>query len=640
MNSNQGFGRRESSRQRYAHYQAERRQNSSYAITRSIDGGQRPPLRRERSFVSLLREFFRLLGPYRQTVIFALATLTVATILKLIPPAATKIVIDYVLGDKALPASVTDRWPITENRQTLLVVVGITVILVSLLATVIHLWGRWNATKAVNKLQVHVRRRVFEHIVRLPLHQVYRLKSGGTASLLRDDAGGVGDLIFSMLYNPWQAIIQLVGSLLVLTLVDWRLMLGGLLMLPVVYVTHRTWVKRIRPVFRDVRAVRQEVDSHATEAFGGMRVVRTFHRERSEAGRFVRGNDLMIRKQLFVWWWSRLIDVIWATLIPIASTTLLLYGGYCVLEGQLTLGDLTMFLVYLAMLLAPIATLATSATVFQNNLAGMERVLDLLNQPREPGSGAAGRPVTRLSTEGRITFRGVSFRYPDSDPWVLRNINLDVQPGETIALVGRSGAGKTTLCNLIARFYNPQEGRMELDGVDVRDLDLSGYRQLLGIVEQDVFLFDGSIAENIGYARSDATFADVRRASQIANAEEFIDRLPDGYRTIIGERGVRLSGGQRQRLAIARAVLAEPKILILDEATSNLDSESEGLIQSSLSELMKDRTSFVIAHRLSTIVNVDRIVVLQEGEIVELGTHSDLLDRSGVYRQMVELQTS
>jgi ATP-binding cassette subfamily B protein/subfamily B ATP-binding cassette protein MsbA len=570
----------------------------------------------------------------------ALATLTVSTSLKLLPPAATKIVIDYVLGDKAIPSSVQQQLPFVQNRVTLLMALGAAVIVVSLLGTAVHLWGRWHATKAVNKLQVHIRRRVFEHIVRLPLHRVYQLKSGGTASLLRDDAGGVGELVFSMLYNPWQAIIQLCGSLVVLVFVDWRLMLGGLLLLPIVYVTHRTWVKRIRPVFRDVRAQRQEVDSHATEAFGGMRVVRTFHRERSESERFVRGSNLMVRQQLFVWWWSRLIDVIWATLIPIASTALLLYGGYRVLQGELTLGDLTMFLVYLAMLLGPIATLATSATVFQNNLAGMERILDLLAEPMEPGYHVQGKVLRASQVEGRITLRGVTFRYPESEGDVLRDVDLEVQAGETIALVGRSGAGKTTLCNLVARFYDPSYGAILLDDVDLRDLDLSSYRRLLGIVEQDVFLFDGTIAENIGYARSEASGEEIIHAAEIANAAEFIDRLPQRYNTIIGERGVRLSGGQRQRLAIARAVLADPKILILDEATSNLDSESERLIQQSMQQLMQGRTSFVIAHRLSTITNVDRIVVLEDGQIVETGSHAELLERSGIYRHMVQLQAS
>ncbi len=401
--------------------------------------------------------------------------------------------------------------------------------------------------------------------------------------------------------------------------------------------TARGW-PAFAPCFETCRAQRQEIDSHATEAFGGMRVVRTFNRERSESGRFVRGNDLMIRQQLFVWWWARIIDVIWDTLIPLASTALLLYGGYRVLEGQLTLGDLTMFLVYLAMLLEPIATLATSATVFQNNLAGMERILDLLGEPLEAGRRERGAVLAPGRVQGSIALHGVAFQYPESGNLVLRDINLHVQAGETIALVGRSGAGKTTLCNLVARFYDPTAGRLELDGQDLRQIELSSYRRLLGIVEQDVFLFDGTIAENIGYARTDATLDDIRRAASIAHADEFIDGLPDQYETIIGERGVRLSGGQRQRLAIARAVLADPRILILDEATSNLDSESERLIQDSMRRLMAGRTCFVIAHRLSTIAHVSRIVVLEQGRIAELGSHSELLQRSGRYRQMVELQ--
>lgn len=633
--ASQKLPRPETSRARYRAYQAKRNEGKRGAPKshdKSIRAG------RERSFWQLLREFFRLIHPQRVSILLALSTLTVSTTLKLLPPAASKIVIDDVLGDKPIPAWAASRLPAGDHRITLLFAIGVLVIITSLLSSLIHLWGRWHATKAVNKLQVHFRRVVFDHIVHLPLHRVYQLKSGGTASLLRDDAGGVGELIFSMLYNPWQAIIQLCGSLIVLVFVDWRLMLGGLTILPIVYFTHRTWVRRIRPVFRDVRSLRQEVDSQATEAFGGMRIVRTFHRERSESSRFVRGNDLMVRQQLFVWWWARLIDLIWATVIPLASTALLLYGGYRVLQGELTLGDLTMFLVYLAMLLGPIATLATSATTFQSNLAGMERILDLLLEPVESGHAQRGQPIDRSALRGQLTFRDVDFKYPETERLVLNAISLDVQPGETIALVGRSGAGKTTLCNLVARFYEPTRGTIELDGTDVRQLDLSAYRQLLGIVEQDVFLFDGTIAANIGYARPEATWQEIQAAAEAANAHEFVATLPLGYDTIIGERGVRLSGGQRQRLAIARAVLANPRILILDEATSNLDSESERLIQQSMQVLLRGRTSFVIAHRLSTIQNVSRIVVLDNGAIADVGTHQELLARSPLYRRMVQLQ--
>jgi ATP-binding cassette subfamily B protein/subfamily B ATP-binding cassette protein MsbA len=346
----------------------------------------------------------------------------------------------------------------------------------------------------------------------------------------------------------------------------------------------------------------------------------------------------MIRQQLFVWWLTRLIGVVWEVLIPLASTALLLYGGYRILQDRMTLGDLTMFLFYMAMLLGPLATLAASATAFQNSLAALDRILDLLAEPLETAPAPDAVSLDPQNVRGQIELRGVSFHYPGAQQLVLSDIDLTVQAGETVALVGRSGAGKTTLSNLVARFYDPSTGAILLDGMDLRDISVESLRRLLGIVEQDVFLFDGTIAENIAYAVRNATCEDLQRAARAANAHEFITELDRGYDTLIGERGVRLSGGQRQRLAIARAVLADPRILILDEATSNLDSESERLIQQSLAELMRGRTSFVIAHRLSTITKADRIVVLQEGRIVESGTHDQLLARRGRYRQMVELQ--
>lgn len=637
---------RQASRKSYRKYREEVRSrppDNSFSPHSAGHGKKQPEksIERQRSLSVLLREFWKLLKGHQARIAFALATLTVSTLLSLLPPAATKVAIDYVLTTppQPLPASAPKFFTeLTAWYQ--LVTISIAVVVVTLFQTLIHLTGRWQATLAVNQVQARLRRQVMEHLLRLPLHRVTQLKSGGATSILREDAGGIADLVFSMLYNPWQAIIQLLGSLVILVWVDWRLMAGAVLLLPAVYFSHRTWIRRIRPLYRDIRNQRQSIDGSTTETFSGIRVVRTFARTKAERNRYAYGNHLLVRQQLFVWWVTRLIEIIWEVLIPLASTALLVYGGWQILQSRLTLGDLMMFLVYLAMLLGPIATIAGTAVQLQNNLAGLDRVLDLMEQAEEMPDRDGALRVERDQVHAHLELKGVTFRYPETDREVLASVDLDIPAGSVVALVGRSGAGKTTLCNLVARFYDPSEGCVLLDGRDLRDIQLQSYRNLLGIVEQDVFLFDGTIAENIGYGRKQASLEQIQEAAKLAAADGFIRELPQGYASLIGERGVKLSGGQRQRLAIARAILADPRILILDEATSNLDSENEKAIQESLKVLMKNRTSIVIAHRLSTIMHADLIVVLDGGRIVETGKHHELLERSGLYRTMVELQTS
>ena len=592
---------------------------------------------RERSSRELLKSFWVMSRPHRPSIFLFLATLSIATVLALIPPAATKFVVDSVLGDQPLPS----WWPksLPQEPWPLLVTIIAGVLIISIVRALLAIWGRWHATRVTKLMQMSVRKDVFSHAMRLPLHRVQDLKSGGATSILRQDAGSVGELVFGLLYNPWRAIIQLSGSLIILAWVDWTLLLGAMVLVPVVYITHRTWISRIRPQHRRVRAQREMVDSLATESFSGIRVVRAFGRQRSETTRILRGNHLMGRQELFAWWWSRWIELAWETLIPFASAALMVYGGWQVLQSQLTLGDLVMFLAYLLMLLGPLAVLAQSAAQFQNSLSGLDRVLDLLEEDREMDDPNTIK-LEHNQVQGKITMEDVSFRYPNADQDALTAIDLQIGAGETIALVGPSGAGKTTFCNLVARFYDPTEGRILLDDRDLKTIDVENYRKLIGVVEQDVFLFDGSITDNIGYGNRQSSMKEIRHAAKVANADEFIEELPEAYDTVIGERGVKLSGGQRQRLAIARAILADPKILILDEATSNLDTESERLIQSALKTLIANRTCFVIAHRLSTITHASRILVIDDGRILECGTHSELMEHNGRYREMVQLQTS
>ncbi len=485
------------------------------------------------------------------------------------------------------------------------------------------------------KVIFRLRQKLFERFLRLPLGELQDLKSGGIVSRLSQDTDKVKGMVQMGLITPTAAGIRVVLTVAVLVLLSWEMALIAAAMIPPIVLINLLWVRRVRPIYRSMADARSEIDGRVTETFGGIRVVRAFRRERKEEHDYAVAHHTVIRKNLLAEKLRLVVSAGWGLLIPATSLAVVGFGGYRVIQGQGTVGDIVAFQMYAFMLLMPVSQIVNSFNATQQALAAMERVFEALStkeeKPDAPDAVDAPCPIRE------IRFDGIGFEYRAGLP-VLSDVSLTVPAGSTVALVGPSGGGKTTFVDLVARFHDPVSGRILIDGVDLRRVRLQSYRQRLAIVPQEVFLFDGTVADNIRYGRRAAADGDVEDAARRANAHNFIEELPETYETLIGERGVKLSGGQRQRISIARAILADPEILILDEATSNLDTESEQLIQASLTELLASRTTFVIAHRLSTITHADIIVVLEAGRVVQVGTHTDLLNRKGLYREMVERQ--
>jgi ATP-binding cassette subfamily B protein len=571
------------------------------------------------------REYLRWLWPHRASVglVFSLAVIVAA--LQMAEPLFMRFIIDRVLLNDTL-----DR----AGRLGNLHFAGgvfLTVIIVSALLNVFKDYRQ----KMLNvQVMLTLRRTLFERLLHLPLAKLWDMKTGGILSRLTGDIDTTSGLLQMAVMSPAISIIRLAIAVVILTTLNWRLALTALAIIPGVVIISLIAAKRIRPIYRSLRQDAEHIDGRVGETFSGIRVVRAFSRELRELIEYMRGRHTVLRKELFAYRREMVIWTSWGLLLGIVNVVIVWYGGYLNVMGRASIGDIMAFQWY-TFLLTPVWQLVNSFSELQRSLAAMERVFEVLamreDKPDRPGAVEAPAVVES------IRFEDVDFEYRENLP-VVRDFTIDVPGGSVVALVGRSGAGKTTVTDLVARFHDPTRGRILLNGVDIREFTLRSYRGLLALVQQDVFLFDGSIADNIAYGRADATPAEVEDAARRANAHEFIEKLPGGYGTFVGERGVKLSGGQQQRLAIARAILSGPQILILDEATSNLDTESEQLIQASMSTLLAGRTTFIIAHRLSTIRRASLILVMEDGRVVERGTHDSLMAAKGGYFAMVRRQ--
>jgi ABC-type multidrug transport system fused ATPase/permease subunit len=589
---------------------ADRRGGSA---ARAIRSGSDEKKRKAPPFKVVLRDAGELLSARKGRLAFGFGLLALNRLCGLVLPGTTKFLLDEVIG---------------KGRRELLGVLvlaagGATLIQAVTSFTLAQVLG-----KAAQRSITEMRRRVQRHVGRLSVAYFDQTKTGALLSRVMTDAEGLRNLVGTGLVEVAGGLVTAAAAFAILLYLSAKLTVIALGVLSLFGLVLLYAFRTLRPLFRERSKINAEVSGRLTESIAGIRVVKAYRAERREALVFTKGVHRLFRNVAKTMTGFSAVSAFSTLLLGLVGVAIMWIGSNEVLSHRMTLGSFFSFTLYLGMLVGPVIQIVSIGSQITEAFAGLERIREIRDETPEDAEDATREPLPEIV--GHVEFRDVSFEYQEGVP-VLREVSFDAPPGTSTALVGPSGSGKSTLIGLVAAFYRPTSGTILVDGHDLSRVRLTDYRSHLGVVFQDNFLFDGTILENIAFAQPDASREEVLKAARIARCDDFVREMPDGYDTVVGERGVKLSGGQRQRVAIARAILADPRILILDEATSSLDSESEALIQEGLTELMKGRTTFVIAHRLSTVRNADTILVLEGGRIVERGSHADLLDRGGRY---------
>lgn len=486
------------------------------------------------------------------------------------------------------------------------------------------------------KIEKDMREDMFAHLLTVPFSYFDKTKVGQLMSRITTDLFDVVEFAHHCPEEFFIAGIKVTASFIILACINPLLTVSTFVAIPIIFYGSLYFRRKMRKIFKERRVIAGEVNAQTETSLLGIRVVKSFANEQRETDKFIERSTEFAEVQKHSYRYMAMLNCVVRMFDGLMYVVMILLGGYFLMTGKITAADMTAYLLYIGMLIAAIKRIVEFTEQFEKGMTGIERFAEVMEVPSEPGYYC---DVTIENVKGNICFENVTFSYEEEKGDVLANLSLDIKQGENIAIVGPSGGGKTTMCSLISRFYELKEGRITIDGKDINDINLKSLRQAIGVVQQDVYLFSGTVIENILYGAPEASREDAIEAAKRAGAHDFIMSLPQGYDTYIGERGVMLSGGQKQRISISRVFIKNPPIIVLDEATSALDNESEQYIKHSLSELTKGRTTFTIAHRLSTIRNADRIIVLTDKGIEEQGTHTELLGKKGIYKKLYELST-